>query len=500
MAEKSMKRKWIRRVIIIAAILGVVTTSVLLYRAANRDGSAVQYGTAAVRRGDIDVVVQAGGSIRPASADRVFAPASARIAEVSAANGDFVAKGDTLFRLESSSIDAEIEALEEDLSSKDAQLLAADRSKSSSVVSPVSGRIKAVYAEIGRETISAMRTDGGIILISADDRMEIRFRPDRELTPGDPVTVMVGEKSSKATISEISDGEAVVLLNDDSYAPGSNAYVYAMDGTDLGSGSLSVHLPFYVACSAGIVSEIAVSEGQEVSAGDTLLRLEEPVYSEVYLQLLASRQQAYDNLLEKREQKEGMTVVSPRDGVVENMAAAAGTTVQEGMLLCSVGGTDAFDLTVSVDELDIAGIKEGQSADIALDALSGASFSGTVSRISGEGIYANGVTTYEVTIRLDGTEGVLAGMSARADIFVASHEDVLLIPVSALKTIEGEKYVMVVPDPDNNTADAIETKVTVGLISGTQAEILTGLAEGQYVQDFSEESETDGMFRFGRNA
>ena len=61
---------------------------------------------------------------------------------------------------------------------------------------------------------------------------------------------------------------------------------------------------------------------------------------------------------------------------------------------------------------------------------------------------------------------------------------------------------MAVPAPGTKGAassEGVQTKVTVGLINGTQAEILSGITEGQYVQDLSSDTETDGLFGF-RNA
>ncbi len=498
------KRKWVKWVVIGAIAVLIGAGSFAAYRASTQAALALAASAKNVQaeNGDISVTVQASGSLKPASATTVYAPLMAEMGALTVKNGDFVKKGDLVFTLSSDTIDDEIAALQSNLTSQDSQLLMADKSKSSRIISPVSGRVKAVYVVSGQEAASAMQTSSGLLLLSVDDRMELRFVPASAVAAGDPVTVTIGAAIVETTIETFLNGEASVLIEDDSYEIGAGAAIADKQGTALGKGTLSVHVPYYITGSEGIVSEIEVSVNDMVNAGDTLIRLAESVYPSSYLQLLTARQNTLDQLTEKLAQKEQLAVRAPQDGVIENLNAVQGTTVPEGSVLFSVGSNEAFELVVAVDELDIANIQEGQTAQIALDALAGATFSGKVTRISGTGNYAGGMTTYDVTIIVDQADKIMSGMSARADILVASHTDVLLIPVSAIKTVDGEKYVMAVPEAGSKEAaanpDGIQTKITVGLFNSSQAEILSGLEEGQYVKDLSASTDSSNFMFGGR--
>jgi multidrug efflux pump subunit AcrA (membrane-fusion protein) len=330
--------------------------------------------------------------------------------------------------------------------------------------------------------------------------MEVTFVPTVPVAPGDPVTVTIGGSTIQTTINTYSSGEASILIQDDSYATGTAVGVAGQTGTDIGSGALKIHVPYYVSGSQGVVSEVSVDVNQMVAAGDTLIKLDEPVFSETYLQLLTARETTLDKLSEKLAQKDQLTVRAPSDGVVDGLTVQQGVSVPEGTALFSVGSVSSYKLVVAVDELDIANVQIGQTADIALDALAGAVYTGKVSRISGTGTYANGMTTYDVTILVDQSDKVLSGMSARADILVASHKDTLLIPVSAIKTIDGGKYVTVMPVPGSKEAvsapDGVQTQITIGLFNSSQAEVLSGLSEGQYVQDLSVTAVSSGFTGF----
>ena len=500
MAVQAKKRKWIKWVILLGIIVIISAGVFVACNATAQMAQAKQKVSAnsiLVKKGDISVLVQASGSIKPLSSSTFYAPLTAQISEVNVKNGDSVAAGDVLMTLSSSTIDDEITALQADLSSKDAQILMSDHSKSSSIISPVSGRIKAIYAVAGQEVETAMQENKGLLVISADDKMELRFAPSVSVTAGDAVTVTVGDKTIEATIGTYVNGEASILLKDDSYEVGAAASAATTDGTSIGEGTLMIHQPYMVIGYAGVVSKISVDVNQTVTTGDTLIKLTDSVYSSDYLQLLSSRQSTLDQLTEKCALQDQLTVFATQDGVIDNLAVEKGTTVPEGSALFSIGGTDVFELVVAVDELDIASIKVGQSATIALDALSGSTYPATVTRISGTGMYANGVTTYDVSIQLDPADEIMSGMSARADILVGSQKNVLLVPVSTIKSVDNEKFVIVVPDPKTKEAlssTGVETKVTIGLVNGSFAEILTGLEEGQYVQDLSVKATTGGLF------
>lgn len=497
------KRKWVKWVIIGAAVLiiGAVSyASIQSSAQAARELLASAKSVQAVK-GDIAVVVQASGSLKPLTSTTVYAPLTAEIGVLSVKNGDTVKTGDVLFNLTSDTIDDEIAALEADLATQDSQLLMADKSKSSKIYAPVSGRVKAIYAVPGEAAASAMQSGNGLILISTDDKMEIRFVPSTIAAAGDAVTVTIGAEIVPATIATYINGEASILVEDESYDLGAPATVTSNDGMALGSGTLSVHKPYYVTGSEGVVSEISVEINKTVSTGDTLIKLEESVYGTTYMQLLTTRQNTLVRLSEKLSQKEQLAVRAPQDGVMEDLNASQGTTVPEGTALFTIGSTTAFELVVAVDELDIANVEVGQTVDIALDALAGATYTGKVTGISGTGNYISGMTTYNVSINVDQSEEILSGMSARADILVASHQDVLLIPVSAIKTADGEKYVMLMPVPGSKEASTapkgVETPITVGLYNSSQAEVLSGIQEGQYVQDLSVTTDATGFASFG---
>jgi multidrug efflux pump subunit AcrA (membrane-fusion protein) len=122
-----------------------------------------------------------------------------------------------------------------------------------------------------------------------------------------------------------------------------------------------------------------------------------------------------------------------------------------------------LELNVVVAEVDIPKVRVGLPVEIAIDALPGRMFNGTVSRVQPVSESSNGVVNYPVSIRLDdeNLDGVLPGMTAVATIFDKSVEPGWLVPSTSVHEFEGEHYVMKVQGKER-----VRVKVTPGEVQG----------------------------------
>jgi RND family efflux transporter MFP subunit len=141
----------------------------------------------------------------------------------------------------------------------------------------------------------------------------------------------------------------------------------------------------------------------------------------------------------------------------------------------------AVRMTGIVDEIDVVKVSKGQQAAILIDAFPGKVFNGEVQFISPYGTLQTGTATYKVEIALDPKDApyLTGGLTATAEILVDKRQDVLLIPNSALHLQGAESWVYVIKE--DKTGQTEQRQVEVGLQSRTQAEILSGLNEGEKV-------------------
>jgi multidrug efflux pump subunit AcrA (membrane-fusion protein) len=148
---------------------------------------------------------------------------------------------------------------------------------------------------------------------------------------------------------------------------------------------------------------------------------------------------------------------------------------------------------LSLDEVDAAKIKLGQKATLTFDAVDGLTLTGTVTGVDTLGTVTQGVVTYDVTISLDSQDArVKPGMTVSAAIITDTAVDVITVPSSAVKTINGTTYVQVfnpalsasTTSATGGIASATPPKnlpVTTGISDDTDTEILSGLREGEQV-------------------
>ena len=170
------------------------------------------------------------------------------------------------------------------------------------------------------------------------------------------------------------------------------------------------------------------------------------------------------------------TIRSPIDGIVTEVNVTKGLDAPAGAAV--VIASDDMTVTTNVVESDLTNVQVGQTASITLDAID-ATTDGTVTAISPVSTDdSSGVVSYPVTVTLkDPPDKARDGMSADVSITIASANDVVTVPASALQGNEGDYSVMTLG------ADGTPQRVPVqvGLVTNANAEITSGLDAGTAV-------------------
>jgi HlyD family secretion protein len=167
--------------------------------------------------------------------------------------------------------------------------------------------------------------------------------------------------------------------------------------------------------------------------------------------------------------------VNPGDPVVPL------TTYQAGTPLATMADMGTLLFKGTVDEIDVGKLREGMPVRIKVGALPNATVTGRLTRIAPKATEKEGTTLFNVEASIDESGGVVlrAGYSANADIIIREKKDVLLLP-ERLITFEKDKATVELP-PADPKGEPVKKEVTVGLSDGLNAEILSGLSEGEEV-------------------
>lgn len=204
--------------------------------------------------------------------------------------------------------------------------------------------------------------------------------------------------------------------------------------------------------------------------------------------ILKRTEQANAQLRGVRDSFSKTSVVAPIDGIVTRLQVREGEMVvigiqnQPGTTLMRIVGTSGLNAELKVAEADALRLQVGQTAKVTLDALPGREFDGSISEIGASSLppvsaQAVSAREFRVVISLDANDGTLRpGISCDAEILAAEKKNVLAAPLQAVvnRDVAGreESGVFLVRD-----GRAVFTKVSLGLISGLDAEV-TGLSDG----------------------
>jgi len=206
----------------------------------------------------------------------------------------------------------------------------------------------------------------------------------------------------------------------------------------------------------------------------------------------ASLRQSNALLQEAEKNLSRTSVYSPLDGLVTSLdikvgeTAISSTTNVAGSSLMTIANPDSIHTEINVDEADIANVALGQEAEIVAIAYPDSPMTGTVDSIAISAKQPTGSQSlsFEVKISFTDTNGVVLrpGMSCRAEIFTNTNDEVLAVPIQAIRIEEDMEldettYTVFV----YNNGIANEVEVEVGISDDEYQEILNGLEEGHQI-------------------
>lgn len=473
--QKKKKQKRTRNIILICAavVLAVAGTIVGISLAKKgTDGtSTLNYLARVVSSGEINTTIDGSGTLAALNSQSVTTTAQSTVTTVNFAPGDAIKAGDVVMTMQSTDVEDQLSELRDQLSDTRASLASAKQLLTNLKVTATKGGIvKDIQAQAG----SIVDDMDYLCLIATDGKMQLAIPATDAMSQYDAVTVQIGDETQDGYITNIEDGVATVVFTDDYYPVGTSATVLSAEGATLGTGSIAVNEFVEVTAPSGKVATIAVKDNQKVSKGTTVFTLAKGAPTANYTTLKNTEAE----LLTKIEELEGLlTVKADTDCTLTALSVKAGDTVASGTTVCTLTGTGGFTIALSIDELDIASVKLGQSATVTLDALAG-DFSGTVTNISysGSGSY---VTSYTATITTDPIEGAYPGMSASAKIVTQTSGESLIVPVSAVQ-YEGETaYLYLAADGTQPGTLLSESEMDLGKL--TKLTVTTGMSDGSYI-------------------
>ncbi|MDY6877839.1 MAG: efflux RND transporter periplasmic adaptor subunit [Chloroflexota bacterium] len=450
-----MGKKWwiVMGAVILVAVLGFAGYSYLVPQQVAA-GEPVE--TVVVLRDTLRVTVDTTGNLVPNADVSLAFLSSGRVTEVLVEVGDVVETGDVLARLD----DADAR---EAVANAEFQVTQAEINLASAQIEAEAGLAQANLdtALVGYEEAVALAAMPGVQLTSS--RVSLEQAQD---------ALVEAQEDYDNAWDQARDWELDVRWM-------KNALENEREATESGLKSAQYNLEVaranYDLAVTGISEESVQNTWAKVLNAQVALESESLQLEQLELSLA----QAQLSLESAQRALEETVLVAPAGGTVTELNIQVGEMAGTGQAaVVVISDLATLVLDVNLDETDVAQITVGQEAMVGVDAFSDARLTGEVTHIAPVATTQSGVVLYPVTVRLAPTDlPVRAGMTADVEIVMVSQENALVVPLRAVHTGGGQSYVNLLTDGQQIE----QVKVELGVMTDTDVEIVSGLAEGDVV-------------------
>ncbi len=201
-------------------------------------------------------------------------------------------------------------------------------------------------------------------------------------------------------------------------------------------------------------------------------------------------------------------ILAPFDCTILTRPVSVGQAVSgsagfnSGTEIMTIANLTDMIITAHINQADVTRLKNGQPVDVQVESVPGLRMQGILDRISPQAVIKNGIKGFAARVAIkDIDPRVRPGMTAIIGIPIASAENVLAVPLAAVFSERGERFVFVKQD------DKFEKRpIVIGVSDYSFAEVQRGVEAGEVVSleqppDFKPEkpviAASPGNFRSG---
>lgn len=449
-----------KKLIIISVIIVLAVALLLFFKLKGGDKKTATLNKGVVTRGDVTKMIEGTGTIEAIDQYEVTSVGiRGEILQCTFEEGDEVKKDQVLYVIDSSDMQSSIDraklSLERAQTSYDDAVEKYNKANEDMTVkATASGVITALNVTEDSKVnngmnVATIKDNSKMLLTLAfnDGEAELlRVGETAEVSLENSYTTIYGTVTHIGTGATINDYGALIKMveitvdNPGSIKDGDKATAIVGDIACNSEGTFKSNQEKTVTANlSGDVYGLSYKVGDYITEGATLFRIDYENSDLNVKNAKNSLQDAKENLNNLYKDMEDYSIKAPIDGKIVQKNYKAGEKIDNSASgnspLAIISDLSILTFDINIDELDIANIKVGQDVSITADAFANERFSGVVDKISVVGTSSQGVTTYPVTIVVnsENKDMLIPGMNVSANIVIEKSENVLRIPVSALR-------------------------------------------------------------------
>ncbi|HEX3006944.1 MAG TPA: efflux RND transporter periplasmic adaptor subunit [Bacteroidales bacterium] len=288
-----------------------------------------------------------------------------------------------------------------------------------------------------------------------------------------PVTV---ENIVKGSISKnvIATGvlEASEVLNVVSETQGKIIKVLKEKGDNVSAGDLIVKVDDEVIAANVLTAEANYEQYERDIERLTRLASENAVTKRDLEQAQIGMKKARADLTTARKALSNTSIKAPIAGYINNDFVTVGQFLGGGSQVCEIVNNSTLKINIKVTEQEVFEIQKGKKVNVRLTAFPDRAFSGRITAIA-EKADAGMKFNVEITLVNDVKGHLKSGLYAEVELPVESADKLVITKTSIIGSMEKPEVFVVT----NNKAE--KRKITIGMSNDTQVEVLNGLSEGE---------------------
>ena len=275
---------------------------------------------------------------------------------------------------------------------------------------------------------------------------------------------------------------------------------------------------------SGVLTHVYVKEGQNVSKGQALAKIDDgglsqqlaqmqiqadlakttferqerlwnqQIGSEIQYLQAKSNYEAQQKAIDQMRQQIGKTIVhAPFSGTIDDVITEQGTVVNPGMSqLFRLVNLDDMYIETDVPETYLTDVTVGKNVEIYFPVLNKT----IPAKVRQTGSFINPANrTFKVEVAIPNlNKSIKPNLTAKLKINDYSNAEAILIPQSIIsENANGEQYVYIATTKNDSIATAKRVIINTGKTEGDYIEVLTGLESGNQIIEEGARSVKDGQ-------
>lgn len=458
--DPAKKKKVIKRSVI-GGIAGVFILFIVISNIAAANSKPVVY-TAQVSKGDIEQTLSTSGTVASAEEKTYFSAVSIEVGSIRVAAGEMVSKGEPVITYDET-------ALADEKRTAELKLQANEGSYNNSVQKNNESLGDLGEANVNLDVLEQQITD--IDNYVKELQKKVNDKKAALAYEGSLLQISLIDWADQPYTEEYENLQKLIQTNN--YEQTNNKDIRAWQDEITKYTEMLNNCKEY---KAEMKSQKSSSEGMKLSEGG-----KKELEANNEMQNISLKK-----TLESINEVEG-GILAEFNGVVTEMSVVEGATPAAGTQLFKLESTEDVKVSVSVTKYDLEKLAVGQKAVVT---IAGNKYDGEVSKIDKMATKNNsGASVVNADIKiLNPDEKIFLGVEAKISVNTAHAVQTLIVPSGAVNTDVDGDFVYAVEN-----GFVVRKPVKTGISSGTDVEIVEGLAEGDQVMTEVSAGITEGM-------